>query len=113
MSDFDRKKIVISSDGATGRSFSGVAGTGTQVPHVALYRGLLLVSDPLSQRIVMYDKAGKQRGVFVFAFSVRSGSRPVGIGVTADGLVYAADPELGLVYRLKMNIPPEAQDLTQ
>ncbi len=113
MADFDRRKIVISSDGATGRTVSGVPGTGTQVPHVALHHGLLLVSDPLNQRVVMYDKAGKQRGVFVFAFSVRSGARPVGIGVSADGLVYAADPETGYVYRLKIHIPPEAQDLAQ
>jgi 4-amino-4-deoxy-L-arabinose transferase-like glycosyltransferase len=113
MSDFDRKKIVISADGATGRTFSGVAGTGTQIPHVALYHGLLLVSDPLSQRIVMYDRAGKQRGVYVFPGTGLTGARPVGIAVTADGLVYAADPELGLVYRLKISIPPEAQDLVQ
>ena len=113
MADFDRKKIVISSDGATARSVSGVAGTGTGLPHLALYHSLLLVSDPLSQRIVMYDKSGKQRGVFIFALSVRSGARPLGISVSANGLVYTADPELGLVYRLKINIPSEAQDLAQ
>jgi hypothetical protein len=113
IADFDRKKIVISSDGATGRSVSGASGTGTQVPQVVLYRGLLLLSDPLNRRIVMYDRTGKQRGIFFFGFSAASSARPVGIGVSPGGLVYAADPETGRLHRLKIHIPPEVQDVVQ
>ena len=114
VADFDRKKIVISADGvAAEKIVPGVGGSGLHMPHVALYHGLLLVSDPQNQRIVMYDRAGTERGAFLFAVTATATAQPIGISVSPDGLVYVADPRNGYIYRLKLRIPPQSQDLAQ
>ncbi|MEX2247358.1 MAG: glycosyltransferase family 39 protein [Dehalococcoidia bacterium] len=106
IADFEGRRIVVSPDGITATSFAGIAGTGDQLPHVAFYRNLILVSDPLNSRIVAYDRRGKQRGVFVFPNAPKP-VRPSGIDVTDDGLIYIADIENGTVHRLRIEIPPE------
>ncbi|HZP57509.1 MAG TPA: glycosyltransferase family 39 protein [Dehalococcoidia bacterium] len=112
LADFDGKRIVVSPDGAASTTFRGVAGTGTQVPSIAVYRQLLFVTDPLNQRIVIYDRAGKQRGQFSFT-TIKSGVRPTGIAVTDDGVVYVSDPESGAIYRLTVQVPADLQDLVR
>ena len=102
--DFERQNVVRSLDGATGRAFRGVGGTGTQVPHIAVYGSLVLLTDPVNQRIVVYDIAGKQRGAYLFPAGA-GGTRPIGIAVAPDGTIYVADAS-GTVQRLKIEIPP-------
>jgi hypothetical protein len=103
--DFEKHKIVIVPPGRPARVVNGVTGVGAQVPHMAIYKKLLLVTDPTGSRVVIYDSSGKQRGVFVFPAKAE-GTRPVGIAITPDGYVYIADAT-GFVYRLGISAPPE------
>jgi glucose/arabinose dehydrogenase len=107
ISDFETRQIIVSADGLTvSDSFQGVAGGGDALPRLAVYRGLLLIADPIGQRVLMFERAtGRQRGAF--AFSRGQNVRPSGIGVSADGLVYVADATGGLVYRLRIDAPDE------
>ncbi|MHB8514002.1 MAG: glycosyltransferase family 39 protein [Dehalococcoidia bacterium] len=104
ITDFQMQQLVITPDGVTSKKTPAVGGTGEQVPHIAIYRGLVLVTDPLNQRIVAYDLSGKQRGTFQFPPD-RAGTHPVGIAVAPDGLVYTVDIESARVYRLRLIIP--------
>jgi len=108
IADFDRRKIVISRDGRTAKTASGVPGVGVLLPHAAFYKKLLLVVDPLNQRVVMYDLAGKQRGLYTFP-DRPDGWRPVNLGVAPDGGVYVADMQ-GFVHRLIVDLPPDLAD---
>jgi streptogramin lyase len=105
LADFEKRKIVISPDGKQARAVSGATGSGAQLPHMAVYKKLLLVADPTSARVVMYDLQGKQRGAYVFPPRI-DGTHPVGIAVTPDGHVYLADIT-GYVHRLLIVIPPD------
>jgi hypothetical protein len=75
------------------------------LPHAAFYNKLLLVADPLNQRIVMYDLTGKQRGVYTFPDRLE-GWQPVNLAVAPDGGVYVADRQ-GFVHRLSIDVPPD------
>ena len=110
--DFEKQKIVRSPDGAAGRAFRGVGGSGGQLPRLALFGRLVLVTDPLNERIVAYDTAGKQRGVYVFPPTLK-GTRPIGIAVAPGAnVLYVADAS-GFVQRLKIDVPPAtAADLS-
>ena len=110
VTDFERAQIVISPDGVTSKKMPGVSGTGVQVPHIAIYGRLEVVSDPINSRILIYDRTGKQRGVFQFNGAQ---GKAVGIAATAAGDVYAVDSLSGTLYDLKVVIPPEAKDLLQ
>jgi hypothetical protein len=103
---------VISPDGVTSRKTPGAAGTGAQVPHVAIYGKLVLVTDPLNQRVLVDDLQGKQRGVFQFATGA-TGTHATGIAVGPHGEVYVVDPLTSRVYKLKIDIPAAATDLAQ
>lgn len=108
IADFDKRKIVISRDGRTAKTASGVPGVGALLPHVAFYKNLLLVADPLNQRVVMYDLAGKQRGVYTFPDRL-DGWRPVNLAVAPGGGVYVADTQ-GFVHRMVIDLPPDLAD---
>ncbi len=105
--DFDGKRIVVSTDdGATvATTFAGITGTGGQLPHLAVTDKLIFVTDPVNQRIVVFDRAGKQRGAYVFPTTLE-GLRPLGIAASGN-YVYIADVESGLVYRFTVDVPPE------
>ncbi|HEY7802002.1 MAG TPA: PA14 domain-containing protein, partial [Dehalococcoidia bacterium] len=112
MNDFEKHQLVISPDGVTSRKTPGAAGTGAQVPHVAIYGKLVLVTDPLNQRVLVDDLQGKQRGVFQFATGA-TGTHATGIAVGPHGEVYVVDPLTSRVYKLKIDIPAAATDLAQ
>ncbi len=103
--DFERARIVISTDGKTARSVAGVPGVGRRAPHEALWRHVLLVTDPTGDRIVMYDARGRQRGSFTFPKSAGE-VNPVGIAATADGRVFVA-ADSGSVYAFRIVAPPD------
>jgi 4-amino-4-deoxy-L-arabinose transferase-like glycosyltransferase len=108
IADFERRTIVASEDGETvALSFPGAGGTGESIPRLATHRGYVFLSDPLGQRIVAYDRNGRQRGTYVFP-PTHDGIRPLGIAITADGLLYAADREAGVVYRFRLHFPEDA-----
>jgi hypothetical protein len=108
VADFEKKAIVRSTDGGlTATKFAGAGGTGDQLPHLATYGKLILVTDPTTERIVVFDQEGRQRGVYTFPRKT-GGTRPIGIAVTDAGIVYTAD-RTGYLYRLKINIPEETQ----
>ncbi|MBF6600475.1 MAG: glycosyltransferase family 39 protein [Dehalococcoidia bacterium] len=110
MDDFEKRQLVISADGATSRKTAGAGGAGVQVPHLAISGKLLLVTDPLNQRVLVYDRSGKQRGAYQFRGGV-TGVHPTGIAVGRDGAVYVVDPTSARVYRLTVSIPAAASDL--
>jgi hypothetical protein len=105
--DFEKATIVRSQDGVTNTTFRGVNGSGDQVPRLAVYRGFLLLTDPLNQRVLVLDRTtGRQRGSYVF----RGGAEPVsatGIDVTPDGRAYIVDIQGGVVYRFLVELPEE------
>ena len=103
--DFERGTIVISTDGRTARAVKGVLGVGTRVPHMAISRDVLLVTDPVGGRVVIYDMRGRQRGAFTFP-SRNDETGPVGIAATADGHVYVACTS-GEVYAFLIAAPPD------
>lgn len=107
VADFESRRILVSTDGgaSVARSWAGVGGTGDQVPHIAPEGRLVFATDPTNQRVVVYDRAGKQRGAYVFRATTR-GLRPVGIAAY-EQYVYVADIENGNVHRLIVEIPPE------
>jgi sugar lactone lactonase YvrE len=112
IADFDARAIVVSPDGVTARRFPGVAGSGTHTPRLATYGAYVIVADTADQRIVIYERDGRQRGVYVFPPRVE-GTRPLGIAATSDGVVYAADIISGRVYRFTLVMPEGADDLPQ
>jgi sugar lactone lactonase YvrE len=107
MADFEKAQLVISLDGLTSQKTLGANGTGAEVPRVALDGKLLLMTDPLNSRIIVFDLTGKQRGRFQFPQGVHA----TGIAVDAEGRVYAADNESGRVYRMIVTIPESSADL--
>lgn len=107
VTDFESKRVVVSTDGGAtvARSFAGAGGTGDQLPHIALEGRLIFVTDPTNQRVVVFDRSGKQRGAYVFPTSSR-GLRPVGVAAH-EQYVFVVDIENGVVHRLIVDIPPE------
>ena len=65
---------------------------------------LLLATEPLAQRLVVYEGDGRQRGVFVFAG--RPPADPLGIAISGDGVLYVAGSGNGVIYRFTIE-PPE------
>lgn len=107
IADFEGESILISPDGENAISVRGARGTGLQLPHLAVSGKLLFVSEGVNDRLVIRDKAGGNRGVFVFP-TRHGGTRPVGIDVDAQGRVLVAGAN-GIVYRLVVEIPPQTQ----
>ncbi|MBI5285168.1 MAG: glycosyltransferase family 39 protein [Chloroflexi bacterium] len=108
LADFEKRRIVISRDRRTAKTATGVPGVGVLLPHAAFYKKLLLVADPLNQRVVMYDAAGKQRGVYAFP-ERPDGWQPVNLAAAPDGRVYVADRR-GFVHRMIIDVPPDLVD---
>jgi 4-amino-4-deoxy-L-arabinose transferase-like glycosyltransferase len=107
IADFEKKTIVVSKDeGASAVAYGGLTGTGVQLPHLAALGKLLYATDPLNQRIVVYDSLGKQRGVLAFPLTTPP-IRPMGIDIAGDETLFVADLESGRVYKLSVNIPDE------
>ncbi len=105
IADFQNGKIIRSADGMTGQPNRGAGGNGDLTPRVAVLGSLVLVADPVNERVVAYDSAGKQRGVYVMPQSLL-GIHPTGIAVArGTNTVYVAT-DTGLVYRLGVDIPP-------
>lgn len=112
VTDFERKKIVISPDGVHATAVSGLGGVGGQVPRIAIYGSVILVSDPTNDRIVAYDQRGRQRGAYAFPAST-FGTRPMGMAVTPEGVLYVVTMNRG-VLRFRVTVPPElAAELAQ
>jgi 4-amino-4-deoxy-L-arabinose transferase-like glycosyltransferase len=112
VTDFERKKIVISPDGVHATDVSGIGGVGGQVPRTVIYGKFVLVSDPTNDRIVVYDQRGRQRGAYAFPPST-FGTRPMGMAVTPEGLLYVIGLNGG-VLRLQVTVPPAlAAELAQ
>jgi 4-amino-4-deoxy-L-arabinose transferase-like glycosyltransferase len=107
VSDFEKKVVLRSPDGVNATTFRGAGGTGGQLPHLAFSAKLVFLSDPINERVLVYDAAGKQRGTYIFPVQ-RPATRAIGIAATADGLVYVVDAN-GFLYRLQVEIPPETQ----
>jgi 4-amino-4-deoxy-L-arabinose transferase-like glycosyltransferase/streptogramin lyase len=106
ITDFEGKTIIRSPDGVEGRAFRGVGGTGEQLPHIDIEGDLVFVTDPTRARLLVYDRTGKQRGVYTF--SGRPAPNPVGLDATPDGRVYIADIS-GAILRMTVTVPPETQ----
>jgi len=104
--DFEAQSVIRSPDGKEGKAFRGVGGTGRQLPHIAVQGDLVFLTDPTKGRVLVYDRTGKQRGVY--AFTGDPAPHPVGIAATADGHLYVADVT-GSIARLTVTIPPETR----
>ena len=104
IADFQSETIIHSADGVTGQVHRGVGGTGEFTPRVALLGPLVLVTDPVNERIVAYDHAGKQRGLYVFP-ETPLGIHPTGIAVARGTNVVFVVTDTGVLYRLDVDIP--------
>ena len=104
ISDFQSATIIHSLGGVTGQTHRGVGGSGVLTPRVALLGQLLLVTDPVNERIIAYDHAGKQRGVYAFP-ETPFGIHPTGIAVAPGTNVMFVTTDTGALYRLKIDIP--------
>ncbi len=105
VNDFERKSIIVTLDGITiDDRFAGLTGGGIAVPRLSTWGPLLVATEPLAQRLVVYDGTGRQRGVFVFPG--RPPADPLGVAIGGDGVLYVAGSGNGLIYRFIIE-PPE------
>lgn len=107
VADFEGRTIVHWSPDGRVDSFRGAGGTGVQIPHVTVTDDLVIVTDPTADRILLYDRNGKQRGVFVFP-PRHGGTRPVGIDIDERGRIWIAGLN-DIIYRLEIEIPPDTR----
>jgi len=104
--DFETRSVIRSPDGKDGTAFRSVGGTGVQLPHIAVRGDLVFLTDPTKQRVLVYDRGGRQRGVYVFGGN--PAPHPVGVAAPADGYLYVADAS-GAIVRMTVTVPPETQ----
>lgn len=107
LSDFEKQTVIVGTEIGPELSLPGVGGSGLQVPRLVTLGDLVIVSEPVAERIRVFDRAGKQRGVYVFSPELK-GVRPTGMAVSQNGDLYVVDLEHGRVYRFKIELPQEA-----
>lgn len=107
IADFEGQAIVHWSPDGPVRSFRGAGGTGEQIPHIVVTDDLVIVTEPTADRLLLYDRNGKQRGIFVFP-PRHNGTRPIGVDVDERGRIWVAGQN-DIVYRLSIEIPPDTQ----
>ncbi|HXK32853.1 MAG TPA: glycosyltransferase family 39 protein [Dehalococcoidia bacterium] len=107
IADFEGRSIVHWSPDGRAEAFRGAGGTGVQIPHLTVTDDLVIVTEPTADRILLYDRDGKQRGVFVFP-PRHGGTRPVGIDVDERGRIWIAGLN-DIIYRLEVEIPPDTR----
>ena len=88
----------------TGEAHRGVGGSGVLTPRVALLGQLVIVTDPVNERILAYDHAGKQHGAYVFP-ETPFGIHPTGIAVVPGANTVFVTTDTGALYRLNVDIP--------
>jgi streptogramin lyase len=106
LADFERRVVVSGTEGRVERTLPGASGTGDYLPRIATYGEFVIVAEPIAERILILDREGKQRGVFVFP-PEREGVRPTGMFATPDGMLYVVDFEHGRLYRFTISVPEE------
>jgi streptogramin lyase len=110
LADFERRTIVMGTEDQPLMMLPGADGSGGQLPRVAVHGDLVLVAEPVAERIFVIDGEGKQRGAFVFPPEAE-GVRPSGMVATADGLLYVVDLDHERLYRLVIDAPPIAEPI--
>jgi 4-amino-4-deoxy-L-arabinose transferase-like glycosyltransferase len=104
LSDFERKRVIAGTEEQPQKEFNGATGTGGQMPHLAVSGDLIFLSEGVSQRVIILDREGKQRGVYVFPPTGQP-VRPATMAIDRDGRLLVADVEHGRVYRFDVQVP--------
>ena len=111
LADFERRRVIAGTEAQPEKEYNGATGTGDQMPHLAVSGDLIFLSEGVSQRIIILDREGKQRGVYVFPPTGQA-VRPSAMTFAAEGRLLVADVEHGRVYRFDVQMP-EAPPLPQ
>jgi hypothetical protein len=106
LSDFEKSTVVVGTEAQPTDVWAGATGTGEQIPRILTLGEFVVLTEATSQRIIVLDSDGDQRGVYNFPREL-PGPRPMGIALSADGRLYVIDLANGRLYRFIVELPDD------